>query len=98
MNNESDGGYPSNPLRQVPLRVEPQTGYRTPNEWQPFAIFVVEFQSHLVDGQEQFRSKVHNFIDDLWASWPGIETQQLCQWMFDRATQELSRRPSARTN
>jgi hypothetical protein len=50
--------------------------------WKPMASFVVEFQNRT--GQEQpleWRTAVHYMEADIEANWPGIELEQLCQWI-----------------
>lgn len=55
--------------------------------WQPVASFVVEFQSR--NGQEtaaEWRTVAHYMEADSGASWPGIETEQLRQWIEEQVS------------
>jgi hypothetical protein len=62
-------------------------------EWQPFASFVVEFQARQVQGQAaERRTTVHYMEVDRSKTWPGIEGEQLCQWMLDQVDERAQRR------
>lgn len=55
--------------------------------WKPFASFVVEFQVRQQAGQAQERqTKVHYMEADKSETWPGLEAEQLCQWMLAQVT------------
>jgi hypothetical protein len=63
-------------------------------EWQPFASFVVEFQARQVEGQAaERRTTVHYMEVDRSKTWPGIEGEQLCQWMLGQAGERVQRGP-----
>lgn len=65
------------------------------SDWQLTAAFIVEFQERIPAGNAEFRtrayqievdtSQLHGIIDN-GAVWPGLEREQLCQWMSDRVT------------
>lgn len=55
------------------------------DDWKPAASFVVEFQTLMVGDVAQVqRTKVHHIETDTWATWPGLEREQACQWMLER--------------
>lgn len=62
--------------------------------WEPFASFVVEFQSRR-DGDDvlEQRTSVHHLEADKDDQWPGIDSDRLCRWMLSRVHDELSRGP-----
>jgi len=63
-------------------------------EWQPLASFVVEFQARKVEGRaEEQRTTVHHMEADKGEKWPGIEGEQLCQWMLDQVGERVRREP-----
>ncbi|MDX1440146.1 MAG: hypothetical protein R3284_09605 [Rubricoccaceae bacterium] len=62
-------------------------------DWEPFASFVVEFQSRKGgDDETKERTSVHHLQADKDQQWAGIETERLCQWMLHRVNDELSAR------
>src|SRR5262245_21096469 len=60
------------------------------NEWKEFASFVVYFERKVIAGKEEKRTKIerrtaiHHMETAEHESWPGIETDQACQWMLKR--------------
>lgn len=51
--------------------------------WKPFASFVVEYQTRLVDSQKEEQcTKVHHIETDTCAAWSGISKEQLCEWII----------------
>lgn len=51
--------------------------------WKPFASFVVEYQTRLVDSQKKEQcTKVHHIETDTCAAWSGIAKEQLCEWII----------------
>jgi len=73
--------------------IHPPPGNAT---WKPFASFVVEFQTRPLAGQgAQLRTKVHHIEEDTCAHWPGIENQQLVQWMLAQVMESMTHLPPA---
>jgi hypothetical protein len=63
-------------------------------EWQPFASFVVEFQTREIEGQAgERRTTVHHMEEDTGTYWPGIESRKLCQWMLDQIRTKVGLEP-----
>lgn len=63
-------------------------------DWKPFASFVVEFQAREVEGRaEERRTAIHYMEADKSETWPGIESDQLCQWMLDQVGEKVQREP-----
>lgn len=67
---------------------------KTAKEWNDFANFVVCFESKVIGGKEQKRTKIehrtgiqHMETGDQ-ASWPGVETDEACRWMLKRLGDE----------
>jgi len=55
------------------------------SEWKPIASFVVEFQARVVESRaEEYLTRVHHVETDIDATWPGIESKALCQWMLEQ--------------
>jgi hypothetical protein len=64
------------------------------DDWKPVASFVVEFQVRQFEGQaEEQRTTVHHMEADRGETWPGIEGEQLCQWMLGQAGRKLQQEP-----
>lgn len=58
--------------------------------WRPFASFVVELQAHRdAPLSAEKRTKVHHIETDTCATWPGIVSEQLCQWMMAQLGDEF---------
>lgn len=60
--------------------------------WKLLASFVVEFQVRQVAGRaSEERTTVHYMEADKSEEWPGIEGEQLRQWMLDQVSEKLPR-------
>lgn len=64
-------------------------------EWKPFASFVVEFQvrESVEDEDEERRTTVHHMEGDTDASWPDIESVELCRWMLGQIGEPVQQLP-----
>jgi hypothetical protein len=69
-------------------------------EWEPFASFVVEFETRQVDDHEEKRTTVH-YVEkdtgDTWEgpNWPGLVSDQPCLWMLDQLEEKPQLQPSS---
>lgn len=60
--------------------------------WKPIASFVVEYQTREAGQQlTELRTVAHYMEDDRTQTWPGIEGNQLCDWIIDQIPGEFSR-------
>lgn len=67
-----------------------QKGNISPGDWEPFASFVVEFQSRRGKTEsKELCTTVQHMEADKEEKWPGIETEQLCHWMRERVGKEV---------
>jgi len=68
-----------------------QKGNSSPDDWEPFASFVVEFQSRRGKTEARELCTTIQYMEaDKEEMWPGIETERLCHWMRERVNKEVS--------
>ena len=63
------------------------------NGWEPFASFLVYFQTREVDKKIAYQTFVHHMEKDQETSWPGIETSGLSAWMSQQIRDYLDLHP-----
>jgi len=67
-----------------------QKGNSSAGDWEPFASFVVEFQSRRGKTEaKELCTTVQHMEADKGEKWAGIETEQLCHWMRERVRKEV---------
>jgi hypothetical protein len=66
------------------------------SEWQPFAAFVIEFQSRIIANEivEQ-RTAAHYMEGDKEQKWPGLEGVELCRWILGNLGEQIPEETAA---
>ena len=68
---------------------------QTPEDWQTFAAFAVEFQSQQEDDDVRYRTLVRHLATNQEETWSGIEEKNLQSWLRSQVAEVIPSEPSA---